>query len=225
MNATQLQPLNDELQTRQRLLEAAGEVFAEQGYKNATVREICRRADANIAAVNYHFGDKARLYSQVLRHVLGEAMAKYPPNLGVTDGSTPEQKLFAYVRSYLFRILDEGRHALLGKLISREMIEPTHALDECINETIRPMAQLLGGIVREIVGGELSQEDVFRCARSVVGQIVFYHHCRPALKKIFPDFRSGTEEIEALARHITEFSLSGIRAIAAARHCKGEEAV
>ena len=47
--------------TRQRVLEAAGEVFAERGFRAATVREICQRAKANLAAVNYHFGDKERL--------------------------------------------------------------------------------------------------------------------------------------------------------------------
>ncbi|MGA9754367.1 MAG: TetR family transcriptional regulator, partial [Desulfobaccales bacterium] len=53
-------------ETRQRLLEAAGEVFAKKGFRNTTIREICRRARANLAAVNYHFGDKERLYLAVL---------------------------------------------------------------------------------------------------------------------------------------------------------------
>src|SRR2546423_2419640 len=136
MNATETPiSISDDgnLQTRRRLLEAAGQVFAEQGFKNATVRDICRLADANVAAINYHFGDKARLYSETIRYAIGEAMAKYPPNLGVPEDAPAEQKLFAFIRSYLFRILDIGRHAWFGKLISREMVEPTHALEERIN--------------------------------------------------------------------------------------------
>ena len=54
------------LETRRRLLDAAGEVFAEKGFAKATVREICQKAEANIAAVNYHFGDKEKLYAAVL---------------------------------------------------------------------------------------------------------------------------------------------------------------
>ena len=63
-----------EQETRNRLLNAAGEVFAEKGFKSATVRAICDRAGANIAAVNYHFGDKEHLYSEVLRfaHAYGD---------------------------------------------------------------------------------------------------------------------------------------------------------
>ena len=54
--------------TRDKLIEAAGHVFAERGYRAATIREICRRAGANVAAVNYTFGDKMGLYTEVLRH-------------------------------------------------------------------------------------------------------------------------------------------------------------
>ena len=54
--------------TRDKLIEAAGHLFAERGYRAATIRKICRRAKANVAAVNYTFGDKMGLYTEVLRH-------------------------------------------------------------------------------------------------------------------------------------------------------------
>jgi len=53
--------------TRKRLLAAAGRVFAEKDYRRATIAEICRLAGTNIAAVNYHFGDKETLYREAKR--------------------------------------------------------------------------------------------------------------------------------------------------------------
>jgi AcrR family transcriptional regulator len=140
-----LAPSQDE--TRQQLLEAAGEVFAEAGYRSATVREICRRAGANIAAVNYHFGDKERLYSEVLRYSHGKTLEKYPPLLGLAVDAPPEKKLRAFVLSLLLRIFDTGPTSWHGRLMAREMIEPSAALDSLVEERIRPMAVQLSQIV------------------------------------------------------------------------------
>src|SRR5580693_3875564 len=87
--------------TRRHLLEAAAEVFAEAGFRAATVREICLRAGANIAAVNYHFGDKEKLYRAVLKATLKSAIAKYPPDFGLPARATPEQRLRVFIRSFL----------------------------------------------------------------------------------------------------------------------------
>ena len=57
----------DDHETRQRLLTVAERLFADRGFKKVTVREICRAARANVAAVNYHFGDKLGLYREVLQ--------------------------------------------------------------------------------------------------------------------------------------------------------------
>src|SRR5271170_6021230 len=59
--------------TRTKLLDSAGQVFADFGYHAARVREICARAGVNIALVNYYFGDKLELYTEVLRHSIGAA--------------------------------------------------------------------------------------------------------------------------------------------------------
>ena len=53
-------------ETRQRVLEAAAHLFALRGFKKVTIRAICAAAHANVAAVNYHFGDKLGLYREVL---------------------------------------------------------------------------------------------------------------------------------------------------------------
>src|SRR5882672_11964256 len=107
--------------TRQRLLDAAGEVFAEHGFRKATVRDICRRAGANVAAVNYHFRDKEHLYGQVLAYCGRCALEKYPPGGGTSPDAPARDRLAAFIRNYLDRLLDEGRPAWHGQLIAREV--------------------------------------------------------------------------------------------------------
>ena len=137
MRGDQLSDREDsEGQTRLRLLEAAGGVFAEKGFRSATVREICAAAGANVAAVNYHFGDKEQLYSEVLRYSHACALRKHPPELNGT--ATPEERLRFFIGSFLRRVFDGGQPAWHEKLMSREMVEPTGALDDLVKQEIQP---------------------------------------------------------------------------------------
>ncbi len=202
-------------ETRQRLLEAAGAVFAEHGFRAATVREICERARANVAAVNYHFGDKEALYSMAIRHWLGAAIQKYPPDGGLGPEAPAEARLRAFVRSFLFRILDEGRPAWHGRLMAREMADPTPAMDEVIAEFIQPLMKLLHGIVRDLLGPGADDEVVALCSRSVVGQCLFYNHARPVLQKL-ERATFTPEQIDRLAEHVASFSLAAMKALGGA---------
>jgi TetR/AcrR family transcriptional regulator, regulator of cefoperazone and chloramphenicol sensitivity len=198
--------------TEKRLLEAAGEIFAEHGYRAATVRQICEKARANIAAVNYHFGDKEGLYRAVLRSVHRTSAEKYPPNLAVSP-ATPEQKLRAYVRSLLHRIFDEGRPGWHTKIMIREMLEPTSALDMLVEEGARPLHQELSAIVRELLGSAADDEVVRLSALSVMSQCVYYRRARPVIIRLYPQQRYDSKEVERLTEHITQFSLLALQGL------------
>jgi AcrR family transcriptional regulator len=206
------------IDTRQRLLEIAGEVFAAQGYRAATVRDICQRADANVASINYHFGDKEKLYLEVLRYAHTCAFTKYPPDMGLKPGATPKQRLHAFVRSFLFRVLDEGRPAWHGKLMAREIADPTGALEAIVKDGIRPHFAALRGIVSDLLGPKLGADAtrVRYAAWSIVGQCLFYFYARPVILQLHPGQTFTPEDLEEIARHITDFSL------AALKHCGGK---
>jgi AcrR family transcriptional regulator len=199
---------------REQLLEAAAEVFAEVGFHAATVRQICQRAGANIAAVNYYFGDKEHLYKTVLQETYQAAVAKYPADLGLPPRATAEQRLHAFVLSFLMRIFSEGPSARHGKLMAREMIEPTDALDQIVQENIRPMSGVLFSIMEELLGRKADVETRRLCAMSIVSQVLFYHHCRPVVTRMFPDMKFDQAGIEKLTAHITRFSLAAINDLA-----------
>ena len=202
----------DQLVTRHRLLEAAGEVFAEKGFRGATIREICQRADANVAAVNYHFGDKERLYAAAVQYAHTCAAGDIVDvTRAVPADATPRQRLLVFIRTMLAGILDPGKPAWHGKLVAREMAEPTRVLQQIAEQGVKPRVRLLSEIVRSVIGADALDSVVHRCVRSIVGQVLFYHFARPMLIRVFPDDRM---DVDVLAEHIASFSLGGLREIA-----------
>jgi AcrR family transcriptional regulator len=199
--------------TRERILMAAGEVFAENGFRNATVRDICKKAGANIAAVNYHFGDKENLYISVLKYWREVAFQKYPLDLRIDEHKTPEEHIRLFIRSFLFRTLEEGQYSWFGKLVAKEYMEPTKALDILIQETIRPAFEFLSYVAQQILEKPASEETIRFCCLSIVSQCLFFVYAKHVIKKLFQQDKFSTEEIESIADHITRFSLEAIKSL------------
>ena len=196
--------------TCRKLMEAAGVVFTEKGFRKATVHEICRRAGANVAAVNYHFGGKKNLYRAVIRHWFSASVDTYPPTLGLRDHPTPRQQLHAYIRSFLFRLLVKEHPASFGKLMAWELIDPTGLIDKLIRESIVPLSERLFAIIQELIGPGVDAAVIGRCCASITGQCMFYRHARPMIKIINPSLAFEPRDIEILADHIYEFSLGAV---------------
>ena len=201
---------NSTVDSRERILEAAGEVFAEHGFRSATVRRICEHAGVNIAAINYHFGGKEKLYAEVLRHWSEYAVKKYPLLLGLGEESPVEERLRAFVRSLLFRLLDKGKPAWFGKLMAREMTEPTRAFERLVKEVVRPRDKILAAIVQKKTGTSVDEETIRLCTASIIGQVIYYYHARAIIAKLYRRDVSKAGEIERIADHIVQFSLRGL---------------
>lgn len=199
-------------ETRMRLLVAAGEEFAERGYRDATVRDICRRAHANIAAVNYHFGDKATLYHQALEYAALDSAQRYPVP-AVEDESPPREQLRRFVSMYLERMLDEGRPPWQGKLMFRELIEPSGLMDGLAERYLKPQFERLERVIRRLVGQGPDEVSVRRAAYAVVGQCMFYKHARTAISRLTPAIPLDAEGRRVLAEAVTDFSMAGLESL------------
>lgn len=209
------------LETRDRLIAAAGEVFAELGFRRATIRAICARANVNIAAVNYYFGGKRGLYAAVLTDAHQRSLDRYPALLDTTPDDPPQVRFEAFIRSFLLRMLDAGRPAWHGALMIREMADPTPALDQVVHHSIRVQFAALLDLLRDVVvsmkvgngdsAHRVDDEALRRCAMSIVAQCLYYRMARPVIERLSPG-RYGAEEIDELVRHVTIFSLAGLRA-------------
>lgn len=205
-------------ETRGRLLEAGAEVFSEKGFREATVREIVTRAGAaNLSAVNYHFGDKARLYADVLERLMKQAHEKYPTRRGLRSDAPPAERLLGFVHAFLHRIFDPGLQSRMGRLMAREMVDPTPALDRVVEAVIRPLYGELCLLVRELLPRKGGYPEVEHAAKSIVGQVLFYKHSAAVLERLDGRRTMNAAAIEGLARHITAFSLGGLKALRPAR--------
>jgi TetR/AcrR family transcriptional regulator, regulator of cefoperazone and chloramphenicol sensitivity len=200
--------------TRERLLRAAASQFAEHGYKAVTVREICRSAHANVAAVNYHFQSKLGLYKEVVRRVT-DLMETSKLDLVPQDPRlSPEDRLRTYVRTFLGRLLAERSENWMDQILGREMSDPSPALDLIIERGIKPNADRLGALVAELLGSAVADERVWQCAVSIQAQCLFYYTSRPVFVRMARGLKFTPEVIDGIARHIAEFSLAGIRHLA-----------
>jgi AcrR family transcriptional regulator len=192
--------------TRAKLLEAAGEVFAEQGFQTATVREICARAGANVAAVNYHFGDKVELYTEVLRQA---ACSVHDAALrsALTDAD-PRVALRRMIRHMLERLCRVNRASCAMRLMIHELAQPTPALARVVDEIIAPTSAMLRGVTGRLLGLPPDHDKTRLCALSVIAQVIHYVQARPVIERLWPEFEMTDKNIERIARHIADFSLA-----------------
>jgi TetR/AcrR family transcriptional regulator, regulator of cefoperazone and chloramphenicol sensitivity len=193
--------------TRAKLLEAAAQVFAERGYYNATIREICRRAGANVAAVNYTFGDKLGLYTEVLRQVFRtREMTLLTAELD--SASSPEDLLQKLIQARLRSLC--GRSDLHFRIVMHEFSDPTPALARVV-EGIRPAYERTGKALSTLLGLPPDHEKTRLCHNSIIGQILFYAVARPMLARLQPDFKLTPEQLDRVAEHIADFSLAYVK--------------
>lgn len=193
--------------TREKLLEAAAQVFADRGYYNATIREICRRAGANVAAVNYTFGDKLGLYTEVLRQLfrtpeINQLTAE------LDSARSPEEVLRKVIQARLRSLC--GRSDLHFRIVMHEFSEPTPAMARVV-EGIRPAYERTGKALSTLLRLPPDHEKTRLCHNSIIGQILFYAVAQPILARLQPDFKLTPRQLERVAEHIADFSLAYVK--------------
>lgn len=210
LDSISARPQMAEGDVRTRIIEAAGPVFAQKGYDSATVREICRRAGVNVAAVNYYFGSKEQLYAETFARIHpakrhGPLVLQWPP------GTAPEEKLAGFVHTLLHRLLDRQTAAWEEQLLVRELLSPTPICRPIMREHFRSGFGQLDEILCELLPTEFPEYRRHQVALSIVAQCVYYRTARNVIGMIIsPGELKAHFNTEELARHITRFSLAAL---------------
>jgi AcrR family transcriptional regulator len=185
-------------------------MFAELGFHHATVRQICDRAGTNIASVNYHFGDKTGLYTEVVRQSMRAARLD-AVRAALDQQASPEEILRAVVKARLESLWGQDLQDWHFRIIMHEIAKPTPAMNQVVTEAIRPVYARLREVISKILGLPAEHETTRLCAHSIIGQIMFYAFARPVIARLWPELKMTAPQLDLIANHIADFSLAYIR--------------
>jgi AcrR family transcriptional regulator len=190
--------------TRDRLISAAGAVFARDGYRQASIREICTLAEANVASVKYYFGSKLGLYR--------EAILAGVEQLGARETVPPPASIETFLRHFLeLTLVRRHHHPYIGRIMKHELREPTEVLDEVVRSVIRPLLKQISVRIGERLNLPPSSPEVARLAAFSLSFCANLETSRAILERVglrFPDEPRG---VEAFAKHAIEFVLFGVQ--------------
>lgn len=197
--------------TRHRLLHAASEEFARDGFTAASVRAICDAADANVSAVKYYFGSKEKLYLSVWEVAAAEMVSKEPMPR-VEDFDDPRAALRAFIAWFMRLVLTEkDAHPIAGRLLAHETVAPTPgALDVFVRNCAGPIKSEVARIVDAIIGSRLPGKQHGDVVFAVIALCVNAKHSREILTLLGhppPTTRAG---INRMASVMADFAISGL---------------
>jgi TetR/AcrR family transcriptional regulator, regulator of cefoperazone and chloramphenicol sensitivity len=203
-------------ETRHRLLHAGLQLFAAQGFATTSTRELAEAAQVNVAAISYHFGDKAGLYRAVFFEPMGcsardDAERFADPRLSLT------QALRGFYDSFLEPLKQGDVVRLCMKLHFREMLEPTGLWEEELAHGIQPMHVALVEMLRRHLGLQQADDDLQRLAVSLVSLGVHLHVGRDVIDEVAPGLMQGDTALDHWSDRLLMFGLAMVQAEAARR--------
>ncbi|MHC4124972.1 MAG: TetR/AcrR family transcriptional regulator [Planctomycetota bacterium] len=198
---------------QQRLLGAGEELFCRKGYKGTSIRDLTTLAECNIAAVNYYFGGKKKLYKEVFRRQLdilrdvriagiNRVMAQQGENL------TLESLLRAFAEAFIepLVVADSGRSFI--KLMMHEMLDPHLPANMFLDETVIPVVESLRDALKKVCP-HLTDDSAVYCIRSIIAQLLHAIQLQELFKP--PDATYLGIDLKKSVEHIIAFSAAGIR--------------
>lgn len=200
--------------TKLALIEAAGELFAAQGFEGASVRAIAEKAGANVASINYHFGSKENLYTEVMRYVVYRGRSVTPSVAVAADArlDTPEgaaEVIREIVKADFAAFYAADQPPWYGRLITRSLLDPTPALRAVVKQIFEPDHEALKVIFMRARPG-MTAEDARFWAFALTGQVVFYEFCRAPVLLHLKWEQYDPAFLETAANHVADSVIAAL---------------
>jgi TetR/AcrR family transcriptional regulator, regulator of cefoperazone and chloramphenicol sensitivity len=199
---------------RERLMEAAAQLFALRGFEVTTVRDIVTAAGTNLNAINYYFVGKRGLYQAVMLRELERARS-FTAELPHAAANDPiEQRLESLVLRLLTYFVSQ--HSRLPRLAALEVVNPSVAFEDVKASIQHEESRELQDIVAVVLGPRASAETIDDGIRCVYSQCIYFMFMGETLQRAGSLVFANAAAVRRLATQITTFSLGGLRALASA---------
>ena len=196
--------------TRTAILDAAGRVFAERGFAEATSKEICQLAGANSAAVNYYFGGKEKLYEEVLIEAHRQMSDLEELDRIIASHLPPEEKLRTFLENML-RTATSSSELWGIKIFLRELASPSSFVLQNMMTTAMPKAVKFRSLIHEVTGLPVNSKKLQWATGFVLIPCISFILFPKALQSLLlPD---DQEEEGALLNAMFTYILSGLYAM------------
>jgi TetR/AcrR family transcriptional regulator, regulator of cefoperazone and chloramphenicol sensitivity len=200
--------------SKERILDEAEALFAEKGFYAVTVREITRAARCNLAAVNYHFGNKENLYLEVFK-------ARWVPRarrvqsffrhlLSMQDRPSLAGTVRALAEAFLKGPLTDDERLRHSQLMIREMAETGPAMDMLMEEVIRPFYGELAVLMAPYQPQAAEKESILLDIVSIFAMVIYFNFARVPVMRVTGEKYDNVFK-ETLVDHIVRFCLTGIQ--------------
>lgn len=201
------------ISTKEKILKTASSVFSLNGYKETTIRMISEKADVNVASINYHFGDKENLYTEVIRYWAKDAFRDFPVDQLEDQTLSAQKRIELFIHNTLICLLGkDGKGTGFGRLMALEAsISPSGVVHEVVKETIGRPTEYLKEALKEITGIE-DEEKLNVYTACIVGETVYFFLSKNLLADLFEigDLKNE-KQIHALAAHIYDFTIGALK--------------
>jgi len=204
---------NENNGTRERLLNEAEIQFAQRGYRDVSIRDITTAVHCNLAAVNYHFGNKRNLYLEVFRARwiprARRVQESFKESYAAQGSSSLSAVVKALAQAFLEGPLSDEERVRHFQLMTREMTQPSEAFQLVAEQVIRPFFEELADKLRPFLPADLGAEGLMLNVLSIFAQVLYFNFARIAVSNIVG--REYDREFRAqLLDQIINFSLQGL---------------
>lgn len=197
----------DSEQTRARIIDAAGQLFAERGFNGVTVRDIVKQADSHLSAMNYHFKSKDALYREVLL-VACQAATLTPEDERYLLNLAPREALYLYINDTLELYRSQNSAKWQNTLITRESWDPSPVFEEVVDHYFQPQTHFLATIVGRVVNKAAEDNQVLFAVMSLFGLLDTYGMYGTVIKAVAPELPEYLEQRNMLKKQLFQTTIS-----------------